>query len=146
MDILNKELARYEQDPSCTGKSVSFDAACYHKKGSVVWLDVAVSFIRDDVGRVMGFHSVARNITGQKQSADEREKLIGELQAALMEVKRLGGMLPVCAHCKKIRDDRGYWNPMETYISQHSEALFSHCICPECASKVYPEYVPKRGR
>lgn len=70
----------------------------------------------------------------------EREKLIQKLQQALSEVKTLSGLLPICSHCKKIRDDKGYWNSIESYIREHSEALFSHSICQECAKKYYPDY------
>ncbi|MGO9015942.1 MAG: response regulator transcription factor [Dissulfurispiraceae bacterium] len=71
---------------------------------------------------------------------EEREKLILELQDAIAKVKTLSGMLPICASCKKIRDDKGYWKQIEAYISEHSEALFTHGICPECTRKLYPEY------
>lgn len=64
----------------------------------------------------------------------------GELQDALSKVKLLGGLLPICASCKKIRDDKGYWQQIEAYIRDHSEAEFSHGICPECARTLYPEY------
>jgi C4-dicarboxylate-specific signal transduction histidine kinase len=64
------------------------------------------------------------------------------LQAALADVKKLSGLLPICASCKKIRDDRGYWNRIEAYIQNHSEAEFSHSICPECSRKLYPEIFP----
>jgi len=60
-----------------------------------------------------------------------------------IKIKTLCGMLPICASCKKIRDDRGYWNKIEAYIEKYSEAEFSHGICPECAGKLYPEYFPK---
>jgi CheY-like chemotaxis protein/HPt (histidine-containing phosphotransfer) domain-containing protein len=63
-----------------------------------------------------------------------------ELQAALAKIKTLCGLLPICASCKKIRDDKGYWNQIEAYISDHSEAEFSHGVCPECAKKLYPEF------
>ncbi len=62
-----------------------------------------------------------------------------ELQEALAKIKTLSGLLPICASCKKIRDDKGYWNRIETYISDHSEAEFSHSICPECTKKLYPQ-------
>ncbi len=68
----------------------------------------------------------------------ERERLIRELRDAMKEIKTLSGLLPMCAWCKKIRDDRGYWKQVETYISEHTKAEFSHGICPECARKVYP--------
>lgn len=74
----------------------------------------------------------------------EREKLIAELHAALEKVKLLSGFLPICASCKKIRDDKGYWQQMECYIRDHSEAEFSHGICPDCAHKLYPECFPKK--
>lgn len=70
----------------------------------------------------------------------ERENLILELTEALSKVKKLSGMLPICASCKKIRDDKGYWNQIESYIGDHSEAEFSHGICPDCAKKLYPEF------
>jgi hypothetical protein len=68
----------------------------------------------------------------------ENESLIGELEASLAKVKRLRGLLPICSACKKIRDDKGYWNQIESYIAMHSEADFSHGICPECAERLYP--------
>lgn len=74
----------------------------------------------------------------QAQEALEEEKK--KLQDALMEIKTLSGLLPICASCKKIRDDSGYWNQIEIYISDHSDATFSHGICPECKINLYPEY------
>lgn len=62
-----------------------------------------------------------------------------ELEEALGKVKLLSGYLPICASCKKIRDDRGYWQEVESYINNHSEATFSHGICPDCIHKLYPE-------
>lgn len=73
-----------------------------------------------------------------QQKTIEKKNLITELQATLAEVKTLTGLLPICASCKKIRDDSGYWNSIESYISTHSQAQFSHGICPECAIKLYP--------
>ena len=63
-----------------------------------------------------------------------------ELEAALAKVKLLDGLLPICAGCKKIRDDQGYWSRVESYIQKHSEARFSHGICPDCVKKFYPEW------
>lgn len=73
------------------------------------------------------------------QSRKERENLISELQEALENVKTLSGLLPICSGCKKIRDDKGYWNNLETYIHEHSEAAFSHSICPECQKMLYAD-------
>mgnify|MGYP001024006901 CR=1 FL=1 len=69
----------------------------------------------------------------------ERKELLHKLQKALAEVKKLSGLLPICSACKKIRDDKGYWNQLEGYIQEHSEVEFTHGICPECARKLYPE-------
>lgn len=74
-----------------------------------------------------------------KQADEEKSEIIAQLQKALAEVKNLSGFLPICASCKKIRDDKGYWNQIEAYISEHSEAEFSHGICPECSEKLYPD-------
>ena len=68
---------------------------------------------------------------------DEKEKT----QAAMAEIKQLKGLLPICSNCKKVRDDRGYWNQIESFIREHSEAEFSHSICPDCAKKLYPDLV-----
>ena len=76
----------------------------------------------------------------RKQDEAEREHLISELKGALAEVKTLSGLLPICSGCKKIRDDQGYWNRIETFISEHSDAQFSHGICPDCAQKYFPGY------
>ncbi|MEI7636753.1 MAG: response regulator transcription factor [Syntrophus sp. (in: bacteria)] len=66
---------------------------------------------------------------------------VQELQKALNEVRTLRGIIPICASCKMIRDDRGYWNQVEAYVRDHNEAEFSHGICPECIEKLYPEFV-----
>jgi DNA-binding NtrC family response regulator len=71
--------------------------------------------------------------------AIERQRLTTELKTALDHIKQLQGMLPICSECKKIRDDKGYWNRIESYISKHSGVEFSHGICPDCAQKLYPE-------
>ncbi len=73
--------------------------------------------------------------------AIERQRLTTALRGALEHVKQLQGMLPICAVCKNIRDDKGYWNSIEAYLSQHTEAVFSHSICPACAQKHYKEFL-----
>lgn len=73
------------------------------------------------------------------QAEQERDRLYLELKEAQDKVKVLSGLLPICCHCKMIRDDAGYWRQLESYVQKHSEASFSHGICPECAQKYYPE-------
>jgi two-component system sensor histidine kinase EvgS len=80
---------------------------------------------------------LAREILERKKAEDEKEKVIAELRDAIDEIKTLRGILPICCECKKIRDDKGYWNQIELYISHHTEAEFSHGICPDCAQKLY---------
>ncbi len=63
-----------------------------------------------------------------------------DLEKAIGEIKRLSGLLPICSYCKKIRDDRGYWSQVEEYVSEHSDADFSHGICPDCMTKFYPDF------
>jgi hypothetical protein len=75
-----------------------------------------------------------------KLAEEAKGRLVTDLQEALAQVKQLRGLLPICSSCKKIRDDRGYWTQMEAYIRDHSEAEFSHGICPECARKLYPQF------
>lgn len=82
---------------------------------------------------------LTEEIAGRERVQKERELLINDLKEALAEIKTLSGMLPICASCKKIRDDKGYWKQIEVYISDHSSARFSHGICPECLEKLYPE-------
>jgi hypothetical protein len=74
-----------------------------------------------------------------KRMEEEREKLIAELQESLTKVKTLRGLIPICASCKKVRNDKGYWDEVESYVSKYSDAVFSHGICPDCLEKLYPE-------
>ncbi|MCB2181730.1 MAG: PAS domain S-box protein [Desulfobulbaceae bacterium] len=100
----------------------------------------------DDEGHMTGTVHVARDISEQKEAELEKIELITQLQDALSRVKQLSGFLPICASCKKIRDDKGYWNQIEEYIRSHSEAEFSHGLCPECACKLYPEFYAKKKK
>lgn len=83
-------------------------------------------------------------MASRRQAEQEQALLIDELRRTLSEVKTLRGFLPICSSCKKIRSDTGYWQQIESYISEHSEAEFSHGLCPNCARKLYPEIMEKR--
>ncbi len=87
---------------------------------------------------------IDRDVTERKHAEAEREQLIKELQQALSDIKTLSGLVPICASCKKIRDDKGYWTQVEAYIQEHSQARFSHGLCPDCMKKIYPDFVPKK--
>jgi PAS domain S-box-containing protein len=118
------------------------------RNGERVWIAWTNKAILDQHGNVTGILSVGNDITERKQAEEERKILIQELQQtleelqeALAKVKTLSGLLPICASCKKIRDDSGYWKQIEAYIREHSDATFTHGLCPECVKKLYPDFV-----
>lgn len=88
--------------------------------------------------------SSINDISDRKRLEEERERLVRELRDALANIKTISGLVPICANCKKIRDDRGFWNQLEKYLSEHSDATFSHGICPDCLQREYPEIHKKR--
>lgn len=108
--------------------------------GSIRWVGHACQPVRDDAGQFIGTRGSNRDITKRKEAELERERLVAELQQALAKVKLLSGFIPICASCKKIRNDAGYWQQIEVYIRDHSEAKFSHGICPDCGKKLYGEF------
>ena len=111
-----------------------------HRRGDGSLFPVEVNAGGAVIGGAQTLVSVIRDTTERKKIEEERERLIFELREALAQVKTLSGFLPICASCKKIRDDQGYWQQIEAYIRDHSEAEFSHSICPECARELYRDY------
>lgn len=118
-----------------------YDFRLTDPRGGPVWVLISAKAITWN-GRAATLNMLT-DITDRKLMEQERERLIAELQHALSEVKKLSGLLPICASCKKIRDDQGYWSQIEVFIKKHSEAEFSHGICPECRDKLYPELKKK---
>lgn len=106
-----------------------------------VYLQGSAQPLYDDDGSIIGAIESVRDITEQKREEIEKENLIAQLQEALSKVKRLSGLLPICAHCKKIRDGRDYWREIEAYIQENSEADFTHGICPDCKRMYYPKLI-----
>jgi PAS domain-containing protein len=100
------------------------------------WYDIRDRAIRWPNGRVVRLE-IATDITERKQGELERERLLEDVREALARVKTLSGLFPICAACKKIRDDEGYWNQIEFYIEQYSDAEFTHSICPDCSNRLY---------
>ena len=96
-------------------------------------------------GEVVASITAFRDISERRQIELERGKLIVELQKALAEIKTLQGILPICSYCKKIRDNEGAWTQVESYISTHTDAKFSHGICSECLKKEFPEMFKEPG-
>jgi|GEM_PF-6650429 len=108
------------------------------KDGTFFPASVIASPIKED-GNIISSVTAFRDITEIKKLEHEKENLISKLQASIDNVKLLSGIIPICMHCKGIRDDKGYWNQLEKFIAEHSEAEFSHGICPDCLKKHYPE-------
>jgi MASE1 protein len=79
-------------------------------------------------------------VSKKRRIEQSRERLLGELQDALIHIKTLRGLVPICSSCKKVRNDQGYWDHVETYIQQHSLALFTHGVCPDCVTRLYTDY------
>jgi PAS domain S-box-containing protein len=91
-------------------------------------------------GTVRGFYVHVADVTALKELEREHQRLIGQLEAALREVRTLRGLLPICMHCKKIRDGEGKWTSVESYVRARTDAQFSHGICPECVTRHYPDH------
>lgn len=90
-----------------------------HKNGNIIWSELLKAPVFSANGEIIGFDSICRDITEKKIAEQEKERLIEQLQAALAEAKTLRGFIPICAGCKKVRNDKGYWEAIETYLGQH---------------------------
>lgn len=108
--------------------------------GKSLIVEVSASDVTTFSGKIVGRMASFIDITERKTIENDRKQLIKKLQHALDTIKVLKGIIPICASCKKIRDDKGYWNILETYLKEHSEAIFSHGICPDCSEKLYSGY------
>lgn len=95
--------------------------------------------VHDHNGEIYAVGGFCTDITERKKIEQEKENLIIKLRTTLEEVKTLRGIIPICSFCKKIRDDKGYWNRVETYVAERTEADFSHALCPDCSRTHYPE-------
>jgi len=118
---------------------VALELEVIRKDGSTLPVEINANFLFDEHGNPVEILGVARDITERKQAENKLLAEKNKLEDALAEIKKLSGLLPICASCKNIRDDKGYWNQIETYIKEHSEAEFTHSICPQCAKKLYPD-------
>jgi PAS domain S-box-containing protein len=114
---------------------VLLQAHCSRRDKSLFPAEISINILDADEPRLCFF---VRDITERKRAEAEREKLITDLKKAISEVKTLSGLLPICASCKRIRDDGGYWSQIELYFKTRSDVQFSHGLCPECIEKLYP--------
>ena len=100
----------------------------------------------DENQKLIGIIEYFQDITELRKAERIKTNLIEDLEESLKEANLLSGFLPICASCKKIRNDKGYWDRIEKYISRHSRAVFTHSICPDCAQKLYPEYFKEKKK
>jgi PAS domain S-box-containing protein len=118
-----------------------------HKQGASIWILLRVSLVRATSGQPLYFIAQLEDITERRRTEEELEQVrqnlaarVHELEEALAEVKTLQGILPICSYCKNIRNDKNFWMKVEDYLTHHTEALFSHAICPTCYEKLLAEF------
>ena len=144
------------------GDGTAFDAIDFRQHAPVIMItgvgseDIAVTamkkgaydYLAKDLDRtyLQKLPIAVENAIKRKTLEEDKKRLLIDLQKALSHVKRLSGLLPICASCQKIRDDKGYWTKVADYISEHSEATFTHGMCPECAEKLYGEFLDESDR
>ena len=139
MDITDARLPAALEQRTRTGRFKG-ELTLLRKDGTPFPGEVSTALFRSPDGMVKT-SMIIRDITDRKRAEHEREQLIDALQEALANIKTLRGMLPICASCKKIRDDSGYWSQIEAYVQAHSDAVFSHGICPDCARQLYGDII-----
>jgi len=141
LDSVDREKALANRDQMLRGRQAqfSFERTYQRSNGQSIACAVVASMLSDADGEPGQTLFVMTDITERKRAEEERERLITELREALTQIKTLRGLLPICSYCKKIRDDQGYWSQLEAFITEHSEAAFSHGICPDCMQKHFPE-------
>lgn len=134
------ELAEILQKLRADEQIENYETFRMRKDGTVIDVALTISPIKGAFGQITGASIIARDISVSRRREQELSDLNQRLQDMLDHVKTLSGLLPICAQCKKIRDDHGYWQQVETYIKEHSKATFTHGLCPTCLKQLYPQY------
>jgi PAS domain S-box-containing protein len=115
-----------------------FETVRVRKDGKLLDISLTISPITDTEGRILGISKIARDVSQRRQAEEERDRLLLRLLDALDQIKTLRGMLPICAACRKIRNETGSWDQIEVYIQQYTEVKFTHGLCPDCLKHLYP--------
>jgi len=137
-DDMSPDAIKAIFDKQILGHSLKIETIHKKKDGTYMPVELTTTIIAYGNRKVL--QSFIRDISKRRKAEDEKERLIAKLKKALDEIKTLQGILPLCSFCKKIRDDKGYWEQVDVYIHKHLQADISHSICPECMQKHYPEY------
>lgn len=149
LDVTHEDDRRLHEEPVrqlLTGErdAYALDKRYVRKDGTTIWALVSVSVVRAAGDLPDQFLVLVKDITRRKETESElrsaltaNERLVEELKSALQQVKTLSGYLPICAWCRKVRNDAGYWEQIEAYIAEHTDTLFSHGLCPDCMKKHY---------
>jgi PAS domain S-box-containing protein len=139
IDASDPRLPGFVEERNRTGKAHG-ELNARRKDGTLFPLEFSSVVFKNSEGQARTCLLI-RDISERKAAEAERERLIQQLQEALARVKKLSRLLPMCASCRRIRDNEGSWHELEYYIRKHTEADFSHGICPECRQRLYPETV-----
>jgi PAS domain S-box-containing protein len=132
-------LAEADRIANERGQKFQGEVRIYHVDGTLKWIQIiSMPSKQKHEGRTI-WSGIMLDVSERKFAELERNQLYEELKQVVSELKVLKGIIPICSYCKKIRDDKGFWNQVESYISKHSEADLSHSICPECAKRLYPD-------
>jgi PAS domain S-box-containing protein len=130
--------AGYGAHPAPRPMGSGLDLVALRKDGTETPVDITLNMTETDRGKLIIV--ALRDVTERKKLLAAQETLLRKLQDTLREIKVLRGLIPICAYCKKIREDSGQWTQLEEYIKEHSDADFSHGICPTCIQEHFPEY------
>ncbi|MCX6136636.1 MAG: PAS domain S-box protein, partial [Ignavibacteriales bacterium] len=152
LDEISKEEEMIEERRNISRILLSNPKASYstekqyrRKNGTMLWGHLTITVMRDDHGAPRYGLGIIEDMSERKAAEEERERLITNLQEALADVRTLGGLLPICSSCKRIRDDKGYWNLLEKYLTENAGVTLSHGICPDCERKLYPHLYDDSG-
>lgn len=135
-----ERLKREDFEANQAGELFQSEVRIILSAGRIKWIQLTSMPSTQKVDSMVIWSGVVLDITERKRVEEERNQLVLKLQLALTEIKTLKGILPICSFCKKIRDDKGYWEQVEVYVKRHTQADFSHGICPECAKEHYPDF------
>ena len=142
--------SRQSRCESCHAEEVFTDGKIHKNEklvranGGEQYVEITSAPLKDATGKIIAVVNITHDVTARTMTEKSKEHLLRELQASLSQTKRLNGLLPICSYCKKIKDDSGAWQQLESYLRSHAEVEFSHGICPECGEKHHPQIVRNR--